>query len=442
MSEFNSGLRSLGIEANEVHLEKIFTRFSNNNGKLRYKDFVKLSQAKQWTVDEDESGNSSSQSDESSESMYDSSVSTSKSRAKHAKKDRKKHKRRAGSPSDDSIDSQSTDLSPRYKRKTLTFASDGVDKLAQDLRLLIRKAHKKGLNYRECFEHFDKEYLGAIDKKDFKSGLKKLGFDVKPGDLKDLMNKFTSSEPGLIKYRDFLRFVAPDDEFAAEQVAERFRAMLAEVGNLRSAFKHFPRNRNGKISRKGFKIGLEQLHFKLSDSELRLLMDIFDKDMDNEISFEDFTSFAESGDLMLSNSDRRSPAQAQVEITLHVVKLPTDYRLENYASIYVRYCFMSNSPTESPSYPVTKRKVKLEFRKKFPIRSMRKLNSYLLVKFVIMGVMRNGEEVKIGTARYDLDDILEQNEDLKDHALEVTGSERKKSKLIVSIRALSALKKL
>lgn len=442
-AQFSAGLRRLGIEATDLHLDNIFDRFSNEDGKLRYNDFARLSRTKEGGSRVDDAAQSPSQSD-SSGSVYDSSVSTKKSRSKVASRAEKRKERRSRASPKGNGESESSEdsASPRYGRRSITFASDTVNELAEDLRLLIRKAHKKGLNYRECFEHFDTEYLGAIDKQDFKSGLKKLGFNVSSGDLKALVKRFTSSERGFIKYRDFLRFVAPDDEFAAEQVAERFRAMLHEVSDLRSAFKHFARNRQGKITRKAFKNGLEKLHFRLSDSELRVLMDLFDQDMDNEISFDDFVNFAHSGDLgSLRESKKKGP---RVTITVNQVKLASDYRLRNYSSIYVSYCFMSKSPVESPTYPVTGRKVKMEFRKNFTINSLRKLNAYMVLKFTLVGTLRNGEEEKIGVAKYDLDNILEQNEDLDQHTLEVRshGNERQSTKLMVSTKALSVLRKL
>jgi len=182
-------------------------------------------------------------------------------------------------------------------------ATGAVDDYAEKLRELIQKAHREGVDYRTSFEHFDADYSGDIDKEHFKKGLRALKFDLGDGEVRQLMARFKSSREGHIKYRDFLRFVAPSGEATVEQIATKLRKKIlahASVGggghNWKKPFKHFERNSRGKITRMHFKDGLEALNFDLTDSEIRMLIDKFDEDRDGLISYEEFVDFAKGGD--------------------------------------------------------------------------------------------------------------------------------------------------
>merc|ERR1712176_481889 len=135
------------------------------------------------------------------------------------------------------------------------------------------------------------------------------------------MRKFSNGHnDGEIRYRDFLRFVAPEDEVTAEEVADKFRGMLHRVKDLRGAFKHFKRNRKGNISRRSLKEGMEKLHFNLDDSEIRVLMDILDENGDDEISYDEFVDFAQQGSGK-RNSDRPPKQGDSIFFTITELKL-------------------------------------------------------------------------------------------------------------------------
>ncbi|GBG27119.1 Protein fantom [Hondaea fermentalgiana] len=173
---------------------------------------------------------------------------------------------------------------PGAKRRQ---ADRDADEIAQQLRALVRKAHQKGVAYRQSFEHFDPHYAGFIDADDFRRGLEQLGIDVKPEHVRLLIERFAGKD-SRVRYRDFLRAVAPEEEATVEEVADKFRRMLGRVASLRKAFRHFERNADGLISRKAFRDGLGHLNLELTDGEVRMIMDIFDQDGDGFISYDEF----------------------------------------------------------------------------------------------------------------------------------------------------------
>ena len=219
-----------------------------------------------------------------------------------------------------------------------------IDDIADNLKALIRKARRKGIDYKQSFEHFDTDYSGDIDKKHFQKGLRALKFDLSDGQVRQLMARFESSREGHIKYRDFLRFVAPSDEATVEEVSEKLRKKIRAHARTSSGrrdwkkpFKHFERNSRGKITRIKFKEGLELLNFDLTDSEVRMLIDKFDEDRDGLISYEEFVDFAKGGDasvaggLGASGSARKEGGMAGLASKLRLllrkaVREGVDYR--------------------------------------------------------------------------------------------------------------------
>ena len=88
-----------------------------------------------------------------------------------------------------------------------------LDALVTELAALVQAAHERGnLDLRQCFEHFDTNFSGAIDAAELEQGLARLGFSPSPSQREALLRHFGSVEPGgrtAIKYRGFLRMLSP-----------------------------------------------------------------------------------------------------------------------------------------------------------------------------------------------------------------------------------------
>ena len=72
-----------------------------------------------------------------------------------------------------------------------------IQKIQEKLKIIVKKAEKKGLPIDKTFQHFDKNGDGEISKKEFKKAMNELskvvGGKLTPSDLNKLFNKFDHS---------------------------------------------------------------------------------------------------------------------------------------------------------------------------------------------------------------------------------------------------------
>merc|ERR1719453_2338062 len=95
---------------------------------------------------------------------------------------------------------------------SLSVSAD-VDDVMDRLRGLVQSAARKGVDFRESFEHFDTNRDGEIDEREFRDGLERLGFELTRSEVGEIMDAFTTgSGSGRIKYRDFIRAIQPSEE--------------------------------------------------------------------------------------------------------------------------------------------------------------------------------------------------------------------------------------
>eukprot|EP00947_MAST-08B_sp_MAST-8B-sp1_P005014 g5014.t1 len=180
--------------------------------------------------------------------------------------------------------------------------SAGMDEqirsLLDRLRKLVREAKERGVDFRESFEHFDVNYDGEIDRREFQKGLRALNFRATADELDELLDRFGTSG-GRLKYRDFLNMVQPREQEEVDDVARRLKKMIRERArdggdfDIHRPFRHFDRERKGYITRLEFRDGLDELGFSLKDGEVRMLLDRFDADGDGRISYQEFIDFVD-----------------------------------------------------------------------------------------------------------------------------------------------------
>ena len=75
------------------------------------------------------------------------------------------------------------------------------------------------MDFLECFEHFDRDFSGEIEDREFQDGLRRIGIDLTHDEARSMMDRFPSCQRGGISYRAFvkgLRLRAPDDRDTAE----------------------------------------------------------------------------------------------------------------------------------------------------------------------------------------------------------------------------------
>merc|ERR1711976_904942 len=105
-----------------------------------------------------------------------------------------------------------------------------------------------------------------------------MGFDIKKQEAQDLMARYDREETGYIGYEAF-------EEIMAARYANQ-----DPMEEIRKAFELFDEEKRGKISFRNLRRIARDLGEKLTDEELRGMIDAFDQEQDCEISQEEFES--------------------------------------------------------------------------------------------------------------------------------------------------------
>lgn len=119
-------------------------------------------------------------------------------------------------------------------------ADISLDALLSQLRVLIAKAASKGVDCRTCFEHFDSDFSGLIDRGEFRIGIQRLEIPLSEAQIELIFDRF-SKHGAAIRYEEFLRLLKPDTENQKliDRLAQRLQLMIvrdSSGGNLRDQF--------------------------------------------------------------------------------------------------------------------------------------------------------------------------------------------------------------
>mmetsp|Transcript_44769 Transcript_44769/g.106280 ORF Transcript_44769/g.106280 Transcript_44769/m.106280 type:complete len:181 (-) Transcript_44769:162-704(-) len=131
---------------------------------------------------------------------------------------------------------------------------------------------------KEAFDIFDSEKTGRMDYHELKVAIRAMGFEIKKQEALELMARHDREETGFIGYDAF-----------EEIMCQRF-ANQDPMEEIRKAFELFDEDQRGKISFRNLKRIARDLGEKLTDDELRGMIDEFDQDQDGEINEDEFVS--------------------------------------------------------------------------------------------------------------------------------------------------------
>ena len=130
---------------------------------------------------------------------------------------------------------------------------------------------------REAFDLFDMEKTGNIDYHELKLTLKAFGFKIKKSEIINLMKSSESNmSNGKINFDEFI-------EIMTEKFSERNPREEAIM-----AFDLFDEEKKGKINFKNLKKAVKEINENLTDSELKAIIEEFDRDNDGYITKDDF----------------------------------------------------------------------------------------------------------------------------------------------------------
>lgn len=181
-------------------------------------------------------------------------------------------------------------MSRKTEVGTLAFAGARVPGAAvsgvrHGRRRELREEQK--LEIKEAFELFDSEKTGKMDYHELKVAMRALGFDVKKAHVQELMRSYDKQNTGHITQSDF-------EEIMTQKFLDRDPSE-----ELLKAFRLFDDDDTGKISLKNLRRVARELGENLPDDELQAMIDEFDRDMDGEISQEEFMA-------IMKQTDRKS----------------------------------------------------------------------------------------------------------------------------------------
>ncbi|TAQ91411.1 hypothetical protein B7494_g251 [Chlorociboria aeruginascens] len=134
-------------------------------------------------------------------------------------------------------------------------------------------------SFKEVFALFDSDGDGEISKAELGAILKSLGLDVSDVEINDMVNEVDIDNSGSIDLEEFIKMMTIETkpvDFEQE---------------MRSAFKVFDIDGSGTISAEEIYKIMGSFGEKLSDEELKTMIDEVDKDGNGTIDYEEFVSF-------------------------------------------------------------------------------------------------------------------------------------------------------
>jgi len=117
-----------------------------------------------------------------------------------------------------------------------------------------------------------------MDYHELKVAVRAMGFEIKKPEALDLMSRYDREETGYINFEAF------------EEIMVQRYAAQDPMDEIKKAFELFDEDKRGKISFRNLKRIARDLGEKLTDDELRGMIEEFDQDQDGEINEEEFIS--------------------------------------------------------------------------------------------------------------------------------------------------------
>ncbi|EDO44845.1 predicted protein, partial [Nematostella vectensis] len=134
---------------------------------------------------------------------------------------------------------------------------------------------------KRAFKRADSDASGKIQGEQFCLAAKDAGFDTSTEDLQRVLSKFDKDTDSEINFGEFVDMM----KYIEDSSGQDFEA------NLREAFRKFDRDGSGYISPEELRYVVCHSGEKLSEDEARELIDMFDKNKDGQLSWEEFVEF-------------------------------------------------------------------------------------------------------------------------------------------------------
>lgn len=174
------------------------------------------------------------------------------------------------------------------------------------------KVRTSTLDLNKAFAVFDANGDGKISRKEFRGALKKMGLNkISPKEFHALCRRYDSSGDGsaaFISYEDFIKrvqYTKADIDTLAGKLRSRVLENAKRGISHWETFRKLDTNGDGFVSKKEFRDAMAKIELKMSEGELRALMQRFGGKNGGRIKFEDFCRFLAPRNADLSYLERR-----------------------------------------------------------------------------------------------------------------------------------------
>lgn len=139
-------------------------------------------------------------------------------------------------------------------------------------------SEEQKLEIKQAFDVFDIGGDQRLDHHELKTAMKALGFDATRSEVQQIIKDHDSTGKRRIGFDDF-------NKVMTAKILQR-----DPKDEMRRAFALFDVGHTGKITFQDLKRVAQEIGEKIDDEELRAMIEVFDLDEDNAISFEEFTN--------------------------------------------------------------------------------------------------------------------------------------------------------
>jgi len=132
--------------------------------------------------------------------------------------------------------------------------------------------------YKVAFAIFDQDGSGSIDRKELTSVCQKLGVELTPQDVENMMKHVDKDKSDTIDFEEFIQIMLEIENQTPDHKEQE----------LLDAFNVFDIDNDGFISKDELRQVMRNIDTKITEEELQAMIDAIDEDGDGKVNYEEF----------------------------------------------------------------------------------------------------------------------------------------------------------